>query len=76
MPKPRDLPDTINAMLALIPECEHTLIRKLTAVRNGARFTAPGAMGSEWRRVQGVLSKHIGFPAPGWQAEIAEVFRG
>ena len=76
MTKPRNLPDTITAMLALIPETERGLISKLESVRNGAHYTAPEAMGSEWRKVQAVLVEHLGFPAPGWQTEVAEVFRG
>lgn len=75
--KPRDLPKTIDAMLAIIPGCEHELIRRLTKVRDGSHYCPPEAMGREWRRALAALIDTLGAePDPGWQTEVAEVFRG
>ena len=62
----RDLAAVIDSMVATIAD--------LLRIKRG--ICAPETVGTEWRKVQGVLVDRIGAPDCDWKNSVAAIFRG
>lgn len=72
----RSLVQVLESMLVLVPNGERLRVA-LTHIRATALYQAPETMGLYWRRTAEALEHHFGpTPAPGWQTDVAEVFKG
>ena len=78
-PKPRHLPDVIDAMLALIPESEKDFRARLTSVKADCNWTAPEAMWKRWDAAQWAVRDALfppREPQPKWLDEVVALYTG
>ncbi len=75
-PSPRNLPDVIDAMLAVIPVDQQNLRHCLANAKQSSCYAPPENQHIWWQETQGILAQLVGEPKLDWQWQVAAAFAG
>lgn len=73
----RNLSETIEKMLKVIPKDFKLLVWNLESIQQSVQFTAPETMGLLWNQTYDALDKYVyDQEIKGWREEVRKIFTG
>lgn len=71
---PRDVTETIDAMLAVIPASFVGLIADIKRARASSLYRSPESQWITWGELSDTLAESIGEPVEPWQIQVRDIF--
>lgn len=72
----RDLPETLDKIIPLIPPGDAALIAKLESIKQSALFAAPEIQTAWWKRCENILNFIMPPIDADWKVQVMETFNG